>query len=64
MIIFSGGWSGYRAFKVTQKCVESTEVTSFYFEPADGGKIMDFKPGQYTSVKIAKRDDWSHDMVS
>lgn len=47
-----GGWSGWRPFKISKKVVESNEITSFYLHPADGGKVADFKPGQYISVRI------------
>ncbi|MRV75164.1 NO-inducible flavohemoprotein [Duganella sp. FT92W] len=45
-----GGWRGARAFKVVGKVVESDEITSFTLAPADGGKVMAFMPGQYTTV--------------
>src|SRR5690606_21055591 len=35
-----------------KKVKESTEITSFYLYPADGGAIADFLPGQYISVKL------------
>lgn len=47
-----GGWSGWRPFLVKQKVKESEEITSFYLYPADGGKVADFKPGQYISVRL------------
>lgn len=47
-----GGWSGWRPFVVKDKVVESSEVTSFYLYPADGGPVADFKPGQYISLRL------------
>jgi len=47
-----GGWSGWRPFRVDSKVEESSEITSFYLYPADGGEVADFKPGQYISVKV------------
>lgn len=47
-----GGWSGWRPFIVKQKVVESSEITSFYFYPADGGAVEIHKPGQYLSLRI------------
>lgn len=47
-----GGWNGYRAFKVEEKTPESDVVTSFYLRPSDGGKLPEYKPGQYITVKI------------
>ena len=46
-----GGWSGWRPFRVLKKQVESTEITSFYLQAADGGALPDFQPGQYVSVQ-------------
>ena len=47
-----GGWAGYRPFKVARKVQESEVITSFYLEPADGGAIAAFEPGQYIGVKL------------
>ena len=45
-----GGWRGPRRFRVVKKQPESAVITSFYFEPEDGGAIMDFEPGQYLTI--------------
>lgn len=50
------GWSGWRLFKVTRKEKESTEICSFYLQPADGGKVPLHKPGQYLSLKLLLSD--------
>lgn len=47
-----GGWTGWRPFIVKRKARESEEITSFYLYPADGGKVADFLPGQYISVRL------------
>ena len=47
-----GGWSGWRPFVVKQKVVESTEITSFYLYPADGGAVESHLPGQYISIRL------------
>ncbi|WNG30470.1 NO-inducible flavohemoprotein [Cystobacter fuscus] len=47
-----GGWRGGRAFRVARKVKESAEITSFYLEPADGGPLMDFVPGQYIGMRL------------
>ncbi|ARS37938.1 nitric oxide dioxygenase [Pontibacter actiniarum] len=47
-----GGWTGWRPFLVKQKVQESEEITSFYLYPADGGKVADFTPGQYISLRL------------
>jgi nitric oxide dioxygenase len=48
----AGGWTGWRPFTVKQKVAESVEITSFYLYPADGGRVADFLPGQYVSVRL------------
>lgn len=47
-----GGWTGWRGFRIVGKVPESSEITSFYLAPADGGAVPDFKPGQYVSVRV------------
>jgi nitric oxide dioxygenase len=47
-----GGWTGWRPFKVVRKVQESSEITSFYLHPTDGGRPADFKPGQYISLRL------------
>ena len=48
-----GGWEGFKAFQVLRKEPESSNITSFYLAPSDGAVLPDFKPGQYTTVRIA-----------
>jgi nitric oxide dioxygenase len=48
-----GGWEGFKKFKVARKEKESENITSFYLQPADGGKVPSFKPGQYITVRVA-----------
>lgn len=48
----SGGWNDFRNFKVEKIVQESDVIKSFYFTPADGGKIADYLPGQYISLKL------------
>lgn len=47
-----GGWRGEREFILAAKVQESSEITSFYFEPADKGPILVAEPGQYISMKL------------
>ena len=47
-----GGWRGARRFVITRKVQESAEITSLYLEPADGGPVMDFQPGQYIGLRL------------
>jgi nitric oxide dioxygenase len=48
-----GGWRGPRAFRVARVERESAVITSFYLEPADGGPLLRFDPGQYTTLLLA-----------
>ncbi|UVJ44960.1 NO-inducible flavohemoprotein [Pseudomonas sp. LS1212] len=48
----AGGWRGARSFKLVARVVESAEIVSFYFAPADGGEILEFEPGQYIGMKL------------
>lgn len=50
--IRQGGWTGWRGFIVDKKMEESSEITSFYLRPADGGSVPDYLPGQYISVRV------------
>ncbi|MEE9101738.1 NO-inducible flavohemoprotein [Pseudomonas nitroreducens] len=47
-----GGWRGARRFRIARKEVESEEITSFYFQPVDGGALLDFQPGQYIGLRL------------
>lgn len=47
-----GGWRGGRGFRVARKVAESEEITSFYLQPVDGGRILDFIPGQYIGLRL------------
>lgn len=47
-----GGWNGWREFVVKARQPESDVITSFVLEPADGGPVVNFEPGQYISVAV------------
>ncbi|MPW19697.1 NO-inducible flavohemoprotein [Paraburkholderia sp. CNPSo 3157] len=47
-----GGWTGWRTFVVKEKRPESSVITSFVLEPTDGKPVVNFEPGQYTSVAV------------
>nr|WP_158903549.1 NO-inducible flavohemoprotein [Burkholderia sp. L27(2015)] len=47
-----GGWTGWRTFVVREKRPESSVITSFILEPTDGKPVLNFQPGQYTSVAV------------
>ncbi|MEL6441438.1 MAG: 2Fe-2S iron-sulfur cluster-binding protein [Cyanobacteria bacterium J06621_8] len=48
----SDSWQGWRDFQIVRKEQESAEITSFYFQPVDGGKIPSFEPGKYLTIKL------------
>lgn len=47
-----GGWKLFKSFVLADKIQESEVITSFYFKPADGGKVPMYKPGQFISIKL------------
>lgn len=47
----SGGWQGFRQFRVARKVEESANISSFYLQPADGDTLPDFKAGQYITLR-------------
>jgi nitric oxide dioxygenase len=48
----TGGWTGWREFKVEAKIRESDVITSFILRPVDGGPVLLHKPGQYLTFRI------------
>ncbi|WP_239807331.1 NO-inducible flavohemoprotein [Croceicoccus hydrothermalis] len=48
----TGGWNGWRDFRVEEVTRESSVISSFVLRPADGGPVMDHKPGQYLTFWI------------
>lgn len=48
----TGGWRGTRTFVVQEKQAESEHITSFLLAPADGGAVVDFRPGQYLNLHL------------
>ena len=52
----SGGWEGFRRFKVERKEPESSIIASFYLKPEDGGALPDYLPGQYITVRMPTPD--------
>lgn len=47
-----GGWRDGRDFRVVARVRESDEVTSFRFEPVDGGAVYAHAPGQYIGLRV------------
>lgn len=52
----TGGWEGFRNFKVDRKDQESQNITSFYLKPEDGGALPEFLPGQYITIRVPTPD--------
>ena len=48
----SGGWDGYRTFRVERKEAESKTVTSFYLTAKDARPLAPYKPGQFLGFKL------------
>jgi nitric oxide dioxygenase len=48
-----GGWRGARPFRLVRKVAESSEITSFYLAPVDGGPVVAHQPGQYIGLRLS-----------
>ncbi len=46
------GWNGFKPFRIARKVKESEVIVSLYLQPADGGKVPGYKPGQYLTVRV------------
>lgn len=46
----------FRRFRVARKLPESSVITSFHFEPEDGGPLWTARPGQYLTLRIPGAD--------
>lgn len=51
-LVQEGSWTGWRSFKIVKKIAETDQITSFYLKPVDHGKVPEFHPGQYISVRV------------
>lgn len=51
-----GGWEGFRSFSIDRKERESSNITSFYLKPEDGGVLPNYKAGQYITVRMPTPD--------
>lgn len=47
-----GGWTGWRDFTVERVEAESATIKSFYLRPADGGRVVRHRPGQFLTFKL------------
>ncbi|MFC4256215.1 NO-inducible flavohemoprotein [Altererythrobacter xixiisoli] len=48
----TGGWNGWREFRVERIVPESSLITSFVLRPVDGGPVMQHRPGQYLTFAL------------
>ena len=48
----ASGKGGFRGLKVVAKVVESSLITSFHLQAADGGALPAFRPGQFLVFRI------------
>ncbi|MFK3690861.1 NO-inducible flavohemoprotein [Agrobacterium tumefaciens] len=48
----AGGWNGWRPFVIAEKHEESSVITTFTLKPADGGRVVRHKPGQYLTFRL------------
>jgi nitric oxide dioxygenase len=48
----TGGWNGWRQFRIDAKVKESSAVTSFTLRPVDGLLVVRQKPGQYLTIRL------------
>ncbi len=49
-------WNGFREFTIDSKVKESSNVTSFYLKPTDGGEVPSFSAGQYITIRVPSAD--------
>jgi nitric oxide dioxygenase len=57
----NGGWEGTRPFRIVAK-PRSALITSFEFEPVDGGAVAEYHPGQYLGVWL-KPEGFPHQEI-
>ena len=46
-------WTSWRDFTITDKVIESDEITSFYLKPNDRKPLPKYHPGQYISIRTS-----------
>jgi len=52
-----GGWRYKKEFVIERKVKESTNITSFYLKPSEGGPVPVFSGGQYIVVSLLVPSD-------
>ena len=45
-------WTGYRPFRISELRPEAEGVLGIHFEPADGGELPDYRPGQHVEMQL------------
>ncbi|WP_316156850.1 molybdopterin-dependent oxidoreductase [Cupriavidus sp. BIC8F] len=45
-------WEGYRPFRIVALRKEADDVTAVHVEPADGGRLPDYLPGQHVTIRF------------
>ncbi|MEU6540259.1 globin domain-containing protein [Streptomyces sp. NPDC047000] len=50
------GGPSWRQWEITERIVETVDVTTFRLRPVDGGPVAPFRAGQYVSVRVALPD--------
>jgi nitric oxide dioxygenase len=48
----TGGWNGWRTFRIEAKIRESSVGTSFVLRPVDGRPVIRQKPEQYLTIRL------------
>ncbi len=48
----TGGWNGWRDFRIENVARESSVISSFILRPVDGQPVMEHKPGQYLTFSF------------
>ncbi len=52
IVHLEGGWNGWRKFVVADKIRESSVITSFVLQPADGDAVLRHRAGQYLTFRF------------
>ncbi|MGS9159919.1 NO-inducible flavohemoprotein, partial [Salmonella enterica subsp. enterica serovar Infantis] len=57
-----GVWECTRPFRIVATTPRSALITSFEFEPVDGGTVAEYRPGQYLGVWL-KPEGFAHQEI-
>ncbi|GAB6855383.1 globin domain-containing protein [Asaia astilbis] len=50
----TGGWRGWRRFRVSSRVEECADIVSFWLTPADGKPILRHDPGQFLTFRLTQ----------